>query len=132
MKRSGGRAASDTGSVFVEAVIAAAIVAMALGATFRVIADTAQRGRAVDIRRAALLIAQSRMAAVGSEIPLRPGESAGLSGDMVWRVEVEPWSEADGTSAAGPLLRVNVSVRPREGGAALAGLSTLRLGSAER
>ncbi len=122
---------SDAGSVFVESIIAAAIVAMALGATFQVIADGANRDQAVESRRTALLIAQSELAAVGSEIPLRSGQSAGLAGDMVWRVEVSPYADGVDDSAAGALWRVAVSVQRRGGGVDLARLDSLRLGPVE-
>ena len=125
------RSGSDAGSVFVESIIAAAIVAMALGATFQVIADGANRDQAVESRRAALLIAQSELAAVGSEIPLTSGQTAGLAGDMVWRVEVSPYADGVDDSAAGALWRVAVSVQRRGGGADLAHLDSLRLGPVE-
>ena len=122
--------AKDGGSVFVESIIAAAIVAMALGATFRVISDGATRDRGVEARRTALLVAQSRLAAVGSETPLIPGDAAGLTGDMVWRVRISPYEDGVNDSGAGALWKVTVSVMPRAGGADLARLETLRLGRA--
>lgn len=128
----GRRSRDDAGSVFVEAVIAAAIVAIALGGTFRVIADSAARGRAVEARRVSLLLAQSEMALVGTVIPLVTGESAGLAGDLVWRVRISPYAEGDSADLAAILWRVDVSVRPRSGGAPLASLATLRLGTVGR
>jgi hypothetical protein len=123
----GRHAPRDQGSVFVESIIAAAIVAMALGATLQLVADGANRDRGIEQRRAALLIAQSELAATGSQIPFLPGQTDGLAGNMVWRIEVSPYS--DGVdSAAGVLWRVAVSVRARSGGADLAHLETLRLG----
>ena len=120
----------DSGSIFVEAVIAAAIVAMALGGTFRVSADGAARGRAADGRREALLVAESQLAAVGADIPLRQGDSAGLAGDLVWRVQVTREDGDSDANPAGVLWRVAVTVAPREGGPTLASLKTLRLGPA--
>ena len=122
------RLGADAGSVFVESIIAAAIVAMALGATFQVIADGAARDRSVESHRAALLIAQSELAAVGSEIPLTSGETGGLAGDMVWRVEVSPYDDGVDGSAAGAMFKVAVTVQPRGGGPTLARLESLRLG----
>ena len=118
----------DSGSIFVEAMISAAIVAMALAGTFRVISDSAQRGRSADARRTALLVARSEMAAVGADIPLRPGERSGQTGAMIWRVQVTPSGADIGDSVAGTLWRVTVSVGPRDGGGDLATLTTLRLG----
>lgn len=107
--------------------MAAAIAAMALGATFRVIGDSAARERAVEARLAALQIAQSELADVGADIPLTPGDTEGVLGAMAWRVEVAPYADASQESAAGHLVQVTVTVRPRAGGANLAELTTLRL-----
>ena len=112
-----------------ESIVAAAIVAMALGATFRVIADGAARDRAAEARRAALLVAQSELAAVGADIPLVPGDASGQSGDLAWRVDITPYGEnEDQNNPAGRLLHVAVSVWPRDGGARLVTLQSLRLG----
>jgi hypothetical protein len=124
------RPANDSGSVFVESIIAATIVAVALGATFQVIGDGANRDRAVQARRGALLVAQSRLAAVGSEIALRSARTDGQEGDLAWRVDVSPDSDGIDASAGGALWRVIVSVRPRAGGGELVRLDTLRLGPA--
>lgn len=120
---------ADAGSAFVESIVAAAIVAMALGTTYRVIADGAARERGAEARRAALLVAQSELAAVGADIPLGPGDASGQSGEMAWRVEITPYAENEEKSPAGDLWRVAVSVSPRTGGPALVTLQSLRLGA---
>jgi hypothetical protein len=117
----------DGGSMFVEAIMAAAIAALALGATFRVIVDSAERERGVEARLAALQIAQSELADVGAEIPLAPGQTAGVAGALVWRVDIAPYAEGPDDSAAGQLLEVRVTVGPRFGGARLVKLESLRL-----
>jgi hypothetical protein len=122
------RTPRDRGSVFIESMVAAAIVAMGLAATFQVISDSARRNRDVDSHRAALLIAQSELAAVGSEFPLHAGETMGGDGDFIWRIEVSPYSDGVASSAAGGLWRVSVAIRPRAGGPDLVTLQTLRLG----
>jgi len=120
---------ADAGSAFVESIVSAAIVAMALGATYRVVADSAARDRAAESRRAAVLVAQSELAAVGADIPLVPGDTSGQSGDLDWRVDITPYGESQDNSPVGQLLRVAVSVSPRGGGASLVTLQSLRLGS---
>ena len=119
----------DAGSAFVESIVAAAIVAMALGSTWRVVADGAARDRGAEARRAALLVAESELAAVGADIPLAPGDASGESGDMAWHVEIVPYDESADKNPVGDLLRVAVSVSPRSGGASLVTLQSLRLGS---
>ncbi|MBV9994440.1 MAG: hypothetical protein JO127_04425 [Caulobacteraceae bacterium] len=118
----------DGGSLFVEAVIAAAIVALALAATFRAIAESADRGRRIETHREAALVAQSELASVGSDIPLQEGGTSGVAGDLVWRLEVSPYSDGVDASAVGALWRVTVAVRPRTGAADIVRLETLRLG----
>jgi hypothetical protein len=120
--------AGERGAMFVEAMLAAAIVAVALGATLRVVADSAQRTRAVEARRAAVLVAQSELDGVASVIPLQPGRTVGVAGDLVWEVNVAPYVEGGDATDAGGLWRVAVGVRQRAGGPDLVTLQTLRLG----
>jgi hypothetical protein len=118
----------DRGSVFVESMVAAAIVAAGLGATFQVIADGARRGRDVEAHRAALLVAQSELSAVGSEFPLHAGVSTGAVGDYDWRLDVSPYDDGVDSGAIGGLWSVTVSVAERAGRTDLVTLRTLRLG----
>jgi hypothetical protein len=122
------RRPGENGSQFVDSVIAAAIVAMALGFMLQVVADGAARDRGFEARRAALQVAQSELADVGADIPLAAGHSAGVVGELAWRVDVTPYSGATPSNPAGALMEVTVGVAPREGGAALVTLRTLRLG----
>ncbi|HEY5072442.1 MAG TPA: hypothetical protein VII63_10465 [Caulobacteraceae bacterium] len=120
----------DKGEMFVEAIIAAAIVAVALGGAFQVIADSAARGRKAEAHRAALLVAQSELAEVGADIPLEAGQDAGVAGNLVWRVDITPYAAEGDANSVGALWKVVVSVRPRSGGAPLAVLESLRLARA--
>jgi len=118
----------DRGAIFIESLVAAAIVAMILATTFHVIADGAARARVTEQRRMALLVAQSTLATVGTALPVASGENTGVSGDMAWTVDISPYSDESGASTVGALWRVAVSVRPRAGGRNLIALQTLRLG----
>lgn len=122
------RRSGEEGSQFVDSVIAAAIVAMAMGFMLQVVADGAARDRGLEARRSALLVAQSQLANVGADIPLAAGHSAGVVGDLTWRVDVAPYSGGALSNPAGALLDVTVGVAPRTGGPALVTLRTLRLG----
>jgi hypothetical protein len=120
---------SDSGSVFIESMVAAAIVALSLAAMYRVIEDGAMRDRTVNAKQNALLIAQSELAAVGSEIPMAQGMTSGTEGPYAWRVDISP-SDTDGpASSAGPVWQVSVSVRPLDGGNAIVTLNSLALSS---
>lgn len=118
----------DGGAIFVEALVAAAIVGMILAATFRVVAAGAARERMAEARREALLVAQSELAEVGAEIPLSEGRTDGVAGGLVWRVDIAAAGQLGDDNTAGALWRVAVSVRPRAGGVPLIVLRTLRLG----
>jgi len=125
-----GAQAGERGSVFIEVMVSAAILALALGMTFRAIGETAARQRMIEARRGAMLVARSELAATGSAIPLQFGETRGLSGPFAWRVAAEPYGADQAASSAGNLMRITVDVSAREGGPPLATLSTLRLAPA--
>ena len=118
---------SDAGSVFIESMVAAAIVALALAAMYHAISDGAMRNRKLDRKETALLIAQSELSAVGSAIPLASGMTGGTDGDYAWRVDIAPY-DAD-ASDTGTLWQVTVSVRALDGGNDLVSLTSLKVAS---
>ncbi|MGI4881477.1 MAG: hypothetical protein ACRYG4_28780 [Janthinobacterium lividum] len=119
-------APAERGSVVIEAMIAAAIVAAMLGVTFETIQTTSAHARAVDDRRRAMLVAQSALAEVGPVIPAEPGTTDGAAGDLGWRVAIDHWGDG-APSDAGRLGLVTVTVHDA-GGRSLAVLRSLRLG----
>jgi hypothetical protein len=110
-------------------MVAITIIAMMLAVTYRAVGESVVRSRAAEASRAAMMIAQSRLALVGAEIPLTPGETTGVDGDFAWRIQIDLAPEDD-ASAMGPLLLVTASVRDRRGKTDRAVLRTERLGSA--
>ncbi len=118
---------NDSGSVFIESMVAAAIVALSLAGMYRVIEDGAMRNRAVNEKQNAILIAQSELAAVGAAIPLAPGMTDGTEGPYAWRIDISPSDAASPASNAGPLWQVTVSVRALDGGNAIVTLHSLAL-----
>jgi general secretion pathway protein I len=110
-------------------MVAAAIVAMTLGSVLHAVSEGAARARALEARREALLVARSELAAVGSSIPLRPGQTTGATGALDWRVMVAAYGGGE-TSAVGQVWEVAVFVREPTGGADLVSLRTLRAGPA--
>jgi hypothetical protein len=120
--------ARDSGSVLIEAMVAAAIVALMLGAMYGSIGDTAMREKVVAQKRMALLIAQSELDAVGSILPLSPGATGGVDGAYTWRVDIQPYSASQGAGTSGPLYEVTVSVRASGDNVSLATLRSLALG----
>ncbi len=120
----------DRGSAFIESMIAAAIVALALGTTYQIIADSVARERLAQARSGAYLVAQSELADVGAEIPIEAGQTTGVAGPFAWKVDLSPFETGQTVSTAGVLLRVSVSVRSRAGGPELAALHSLRVARA--
>lgn len=118
---------SDCGSMLIETLIAAAIVAMMTGAMFVSLAGSAERQRMVVARRQALMVARSELALVGAEVPASPGRVTGLSGPYAWQIDISPYGGDLNASQAGALAAVTVTVRHDPRGAALATLHTLRL-----
>lgn len=117
----------QAGFAFLEAMIALAIAAGALGLMFNVLADGAGRSRSDEVKRLGLLVAESRLAAVGAEIPLKTGSVTGVDGSLIWRLGIDPYRMGPARSAAGDLFLVTVAVRSRTGSANAVELRSLRL-----
>jgi general secretion pathway protein I len=119
--------AGESGSVLLEALVSTLVVAAALGATFTAVGAADHQRRQIDARRSALMIARSELAAVGAEIPLRPGRVGGVDGDFAWRIMIEPGqANALNGSLAGPPATITVAVSAASGGPDLVVLRTLR------
>ena len=116
----------ESGSIFVETMIAAAIVAISLGSMYSAVGDSARRDRLVQQKHSAILIAQSELAAVGSVIPLSPGMTGGVAGPYAWRVDVAPYRGLQG-GVAGQLMEVTASVRALDGATDIVTLKSLAL-----
>jgi membrane protein implicated in regulation of membrane protease activity len=116
----------DAGSIVIEAMVAALIVAAVAGTLFETMAAHARADRLVAARRNALLVAQSQLAAAGVVSPLGEGTREGRAGDLIWRVSSEPYEDGD-ESDVDPVRRVTVTVRAANTRAPLATLSTLRI-----
>lgn len=115
------------GFVFAEAMVALAVVAVSVGLLFTVLGDGLGRSRAATATRLGLLVAQSRLAAIGSEIPLRTGTVSGTENGFVWRIDISPYRTGAARSAAGDLFLVAVAVHFRSGTASIVELRSLRL-----
>jgi general secretion pathway protein I len=125
MKTSSRSSHREAGSVLVEAMVAVAVIAMMLAVTYRAVGESVLRSRAAEASRTAAMIAQSRLAMVGAEIPLAAGDTSGVDGDFTWRVSIEPAPQD--ASTMGVLLSVRASVRRRADAADRAVLTTQRM-----
>ncbi|MDD3445553.1 MAG: prepilin-type N-terminal cleavage/methylation domain-containing protein [Zavarzinia sp.] len=114
------------GLALIEVLVALAIVAMGLGALFSVVGDGSLRARTVADRQAALVLAQSELAAAGRDHPLGGAPVTGRAGPLSYTVESRRYG-APGQSLAGDLWFVTVSVRAGQGQPPLVVLGSLRL-----
>jgi type II secretory pathway pseudopilin PulG len=119
----------ERGSILIEALVSAAIVAMLLAMTYQTVAGSAARARSAERNRQALMVAESTLSAVGAAIPAYPGSSSGRQGDLVWQTDIEPYASGGGAGVGG-LYSVTVTVRSAYGGRPLASLQSLRVGPA--
>lgn len=120
----------DDGSILIETLIAAAILAAILGAAYQVTLESAARRDRIEARRYALMVARSALAAAGAATSLATGATEGVDGDDVWRVAAQPCGAGDRASPVGQLVCITVSVRSTRGGPPLVTLTTRRLAPA--
>ncbi|MCK5366299.1 MAG: prepilin-type N-terminal cleavage/methylation domain-containing protein [Gammaproteobacteria bacterium] len=123
------------GFSLLEVLVAFTILAMLLGALFQVFSGGLRAARSGDQYTRATVIAQSRLAAVGVEQPLREGVSSGTDdGPYHWRVTVSPYLDDQMPVVDHVLqpLTVHVEVFWEEGGSARSvSLTSILLGPAQ-
>ena len=124
----------DRGFTLVEVVVAIAILALMAGVIFRVNSDSIRNIHRADALADASALAQSLVAKVGIEIPLREGETRGQSGaGLQWRMQMKRYGDA-ADRAQWPLAAYTVTaeVTLRDGpDTQPVALMTLRLGPKE-
>jgi general secretion pathway protein I len=128
------RVRGDRGFTLVEVVVAIAILALMAGVIFRANSDSIRNIHRADALANASAMAQSLIAKVGTEIPLREGEVRGQSSaGLQWRVQMKrygdateraQWPVAAYTVVVEVAMRDSFNTRPVT-------LTTLRLGPQE-
>lgn len=97
--RSPSRTERAPGFTLLEVLIAFTILALALGVAFEIFATGLRAGRGADALTRAVLVAESRLARVGAEIALTPGDSEGETDDGTrWRVEIREQPPEEGAA----------------------------------
>ena len=120
------------GFTLVEVLVAFAIVGLSLAVIARIFSTGVQSSRAADAATVATLLAESSLASIGIETPLREGEDSGaLDGGFRWRSTVQRF-ESDTAEGIAPadvrLYEVSVTVSWNESESERSvSLSTLRL-----
>ena len=85
------------GFTLLEVLVAFAVLAVALGVAFEIFSTGLRGARSSDALTRAVLIAESRLALVGTEIELKLGETRGETDDGVrWRVDIRERTPPEG------------------------------------
>lgn len=122
--RSSVRLAPPRGFTLIEVLVAFALVALVLGAALRLVSGGLNDSDVAERQTLAVLVAESRIAEVGTAVPLAPGVTDGTApGGYRWRREIRPIADAADDDPL-PLyaITVEVSADDRRG----VRLSTLR------
>ena len=126
------------GFTLIEIIVALAILAVALGALFQSFSGGLRATTVAERQAAAVMLAQSLLDRVGQDIPLVPGEQAGVSDDgLRWSLAIAPSPLiAPERRADSPLLPLDVRVSVAAERGSPVTLTSLRLaptgeGSAE-
>jgi len=133
MRSSRGQFATrQSGYTLIEVLVAFMILALALTVLLRIFSGGLRNVSVSSDYATATLIAESRLAAAGIDIPLRPGETSGTEGERFeWTVSVQdyqPWPGYRSASQAVDAYRVTVTVEwPNGDNTRSVGLSTVRL-----
>lgn len=112
---------SERGFALLDALVALAIFGVMTGMFVEVVQSSAMARRQVGDSRAALLVAQSRLALMQETDDLEP---SGRDGKFLWRAKVERYPGVENSRG---LEQVTVSVLDRGTGRTVTALKTLRL-----
>ena len=117
------------GFTLLEVIVAFAVFSVSAAALFGIVRATLQQTHQATVREQAVLLAQSRLAAVAADPGLAERSPSGSDSGFNWRLSVQPFADQDRTvSQAWRLVLIEVRVdweRPDRGGSLE--LSTLRL-----
>lgn len=116
---------NERGSIFIETLIASAILALILGAMFQILQDSAHRAARVAGQREAMAIAQSRLSEYPLNQPTATMTRNGVEGQYRWHVEVRD----DDPGVPAGLARVLVTVARAGDRMTLTRIATLRPGA---
>ena len=125
-------AVRQSGYTLIEVLVAFMILALALTVLLRIFSGGLRNVSVSSDYAIATLIAESRLAAAGIDVPLRPGETSGTEGERFeWTVSVQdyqPWPGYRSAAKGLDAYRVTVTVEwPHGDNTRSVGLSTIRL-----
>ena len=122
----------QSGYTLIEVLVAFMILALALTVLLRIFSGGLRNVSVSSDYATATLIAESRLASAGIDVPLRPGETSGTEGERFeWTVSVQdyqPWPGYRSAARGLDAYRVTVTVAwPHGDNTRSVGLSTVRL-----
>jgi general secretion pathway protein I len=122
----------QSGYTLIEVLVAFMILALALTVLMRIFSGGLRNVSVSSDYATATLIAESRLAAAGIDVPLVPGETSGTEGERFeWTVSVqdyEPWPGYRSAAKGVDAYHVTVTVEwPHGDNTRRVGLSTVRL-----
>ena len=122
----------QSGYTLIEVLVAFMILALALTVLMRIFSGGLRNVSVSSDYAVATLIAESRLAATGIDVPLQPGERSGTEGERFeWTVSVQdydPWPGYRSAAKGVDAFRVTVTVEwPNGDSTRSVGLSTVRL-----
>ena len=123
------RGDNEAGFTLVETLIALIVMIVVTTALYRGFSGGLRAASTAEGTEAALLVGQSRLAALGVETPLAAGEQEGSEGGIQWHVAVRRYRTSD-NETAGPKAfwaTVTVTWREKRGGRRSLHLTTLKL-----
>lgn len=127
------RSGETGGFTLVEVLVAFAIAALGLAGLFEIFATGLRNAGASEAFARAVMLAETRLAAVGVEQPLEAGESYGDLGEgYSWHTVIAPYYEKDMNTAIETfVVSVTVSWGADTSPPTAVTLQTLRLGRAQ-
>lgn len=99
----------------IEVLVAFVVLSMTMAVVMQIFSGGIRNARVTDHYSRALFLAQSRLAAVGVEEPLLPGETSGDGGaPLRWRISIFPQDVEGGSEVQPPAVSL-YQVRVRVG-----------------
>lgn len=116
------------GFTLLEVLIALTILAVSIGVLFTSFSMTANGTQVAHRDMEVASLAQSLLARIGADMPLRPGRLSGDVGDLSWVIEISPYGGQVDTSAL-PLtaFEISLQIQSAKRSAEALALKTLRL-----
>lgn len=125
---------AERGFSLIEVLVSFVLLSLSLAVILQIFSVNLRAVDTVRKQTRALILAESKLAGLGNEIPLTPGERVGESGAFSWRLEVSPYVEDadDDNRVIHELYNVAMTVNWERGtGKSEIRLKTLRVGAAQ-